>query len=120
MEQQCPPDRQAIHSHHQLVDGHRRRFCRRTGRVGHVCATLGDDIPVHRYDGGVILQAGPYPKTGDRDRGHIPGPYQKIAQLLDPLIFKDFSAKLPYIHAPHPLESLDETKRWIERFKLAD
>lgn len=95
-------------------------FVQQLGGLDQVRAALGDAVPIHNYDGGVILQAGRRPEIGDVNHDHIPAEYQKVAQLLEPLMFTEFSSKLPYVYAPKPLDSLVESKKWIGRFKPAE
>lgn len=46
---------------------------------------LGEDCPIHDYDGGVVIQAGPEPQLGDVNAGDIPEPYRTVAHLSKPL-----------------------------------
>jgi Protein of unknown function (DUF3396) len=91
-------------------------FVDQLGGLKKIKNELGEHCPIHLYGGGVIIQAGPRPEIGDVNRGLIPEHYRTVAKLLKPLRFEDFSAKLPYLPAPKPMDSLEETLKWIRRF----
>jgi len=91
-------------------------FVAQLGGLERVRSRLGDDIPIHPYDGGIIIQAGPRPEIGDTNRGLIPPHYRTVAKLLEPLVFENFNPKQPYVYAPKPLDSFEETLNWIRRF----
>ncbi len=82
----------------------------------HITEALGEHCPIHVYDGGIIIQAGPRPEIGDLNRGLIPAHYKTVAKVLKPLRREEFLPKLPYLPAPQPLDSLEETLKWIRRF----
>lgn len=48
-------------------------------------ASLGEDCPVTPYPGGYVIQAGPRPEIGDRNKGDIPLFYRRVHDLLRPL-----------------------------------
>lgn len=79
--------------------------------------TLGDlpeDCTVHGYRGGVIVQAGTLPQTGDRNRA-LPLPaYAAVAQTLEPVTFSKYT--LPVFPVPQPCDPLAETMAWVHRF----
>ncbi|WP_102225769.1 type VI immunity family protein [Acidimangrovimonas sediminis] len=84
------------------------------GGAGALAATLGPDLPVHRYDGGAVLQAGPYPQPGDVNRGLIPAEYRAVSAATRALRFEEY--KLGVLTVEPPLDGLDETLAWIRRF----
>lgn len=47
--------------------------------------SLGEDFPVRDYPGGYVIQAGPRPELGDREKGDIPKFYATVQELLRPL-----------------------------------
>lgn len=75
---------------------------------------LGAFCPIYPYDGGIVIQAGDRPQLGDINRGIIPETYQRVARALRPIQFDDYQR--PLIDAPRPLDSLEETIKWIRRF----
>ena len=46
---------------------------------------LGEDFPIAEYPGGYVIQAGPRPELGDRNKGDIPRFYARVHELLRPL-----------------------------------
>ena len=69
---------------------------------------------MHKYDGGVLVQAGPYPQIGDNNRGLVLDDYRRVARALKPIRFEDYRVGL--LDVEEPLDSLDETLKWIRRF----
>jgi len=84
------------------------------GGTHHIRNKLGPDIPINPFPGGLVIQAGPEPRLGDRNRGDVPAPYRAVARLVDPLVFKAFrrGVFLP----PAPLDAAQETQKWLHRF----
>ncbi len=78
-------------------------------------ALAPDGILIHGYAGGVVLQAGPRPHLGDRNRGDVPQAYRAVAHLLDPFIMRSFATGLFY-PLPVPLDPQTETNAWLRRF----
>ena len=63
------------------------RFLARLGGVDAVCAAiaaLDDRYVVHRFEGGVLIQAGPRPELGAVELDDWPTLYVKLAKLLKP------------------------------------
>jgi len=56
-----------------------------TDRLEADLRALDDRFLVHRYDGGVLIQAGPRPQLGDAERNLWPALYVKLAKYLKPL-----------------------------------
>ncbi len=75
---------------------------------------LPNSCPVHRYDGGVILQAGPHPQMGDANRGFVLEDYRAVQAVLAPLRFEAY--RVGILPVPAPMDSRDETLDWITRF----
>jgi hypothetical protein len=48
-------------------------------------AALDSGFVVRRYDGGILIQAGPRPQLGDAARGDWPRLYVKLAKYLKPI-----------------------------------
>lgn len=75
---------------------------------------LGGECVVHAYDGGLLVQAGPYPQPGDVNQGLVLDDYRRVNEVTRPLRFDDYL--VPVINAPAPLDSLAETRAWVSRF----
>lgn len=91
-------------------------FVAALGGPDHVAAALDDEeILIHRYTGGIVIQAGPRPRLGDRNRGDIPPAYRHVARLVEPLIMRRFSTGIFY-PLPAPLDLATETDKWLRRF----
>lgn len=75
---------------------------------------LPANCPVHHYDGGVVIQAGPHPQLG----GAVGGPdledYRAVEAVLAPLRFEDYRRGI--LPVPWPSDGLSETLRWVRRF----
>ena len=78
-------------------------------------ALASDDIVLHGFTGGIVIQAGPKPRLGDRNRGDIPAAYRSVARLLQPFVMTAFSVGMFYPLAAH-LDTHGETERWLHRF----
>jgi Protein of unknown function (DUF3396) len=74
---------------------------------------LGDTGPIHKYEGGLLVQAGATPQIGDVNRGLVPEDYRRVARALKPIRFEDYSVGL--LDVESPLDSLEETLKWIRR-----
>jgi hypothetical protein len=75
---------------------------------------LGAECPLHVYDGGVVIQAGPHPKIGDEHRGKPMDAYRRVARALRPIRFERYDLGLLY--PPKPLDRVSETLAWLGRF----
>lgn len=75
---------------------------------------LPESCPVHRYDGGVILQAGPHPQMGDANRGFVLAEYRAVQAVLAPLRFEAYNVGI--LPVPAPRDSRAETLEWVKRF----
>ncbi|MGI4797020.1 MAG: type VI immunity family protein [Janthinobacterium lividum] len=91
-------------------------FVTELGGLATVTAALGPDCRVHRYEGGIIIQAGDRPQLGDVNRGLVLDAYRAVARVLKPLRFEAFHPKYPYIYVNRPLDSREETLKWLARF----
>jgi hypothetical protein len=77
-------------------------------------AALDRRFIVHRWDGGVMIQAGPRPELGDAQRDHWPELYVKLAKYLKPI-------RVTWHHAFQmggPGERFDKARSeaWLRRF----
>lgn len=76
--------------------------------------TLPETCPVTAYDGGALIRAGALPQTGDTNRALSLAPYNAVAQVLEDILFTDYSG--PLFAVPQPLDKMDETRAWVRRF----
>ncbi len=77
-------------------------------------AALPDSCPRHTYPGGMVVQAGPVPQLGDKNRGLVLDDYRRVAAATAPLRFESYG--LGIFDVEPPLDGLEETLRWIRRF----
>jgi hypothetical protein len=89
-------------------------FVAQLGGVDALVQALGPNCPIHPYEGGVIIQAGPHAELGDLNRRIIAEHYRTVARVLKPLRFEAYTRAL--LNVPDPLDGLEETKAWIARF----
>jgi hypothetical protein len=77
-------------------------------------AALDSQFVVRRYDGGILIQAGPRPQLGDAARGVWPALYVKLARVLKPIRvtshkpFQRGTAVVPFDAA--------NSEAWLRRF----
>ncbi|MCF1448578.1 MULTISPECIES: type VI immunity family protein [Rhizobium/Agrobacterium group] len=92
-------------------------FVEELGGLSHVEAELGKDCPIHKWNGGIIIQAGAEPQLGDVNRGDVPEAYRKVARLTKPIRFDNFvPSTISIIEAPKPFDHHEETVKWFHRF----
>jgi Protein of unknown function (DUF3396) len=91
-------------------------FVGELGGLEKMRAELGDDCPIHVWNGGVIIQAGPEPEVGDVNQGLIPEAYRKVARLTKPLRFENLKGRISLLNPPPPLDYIEESLKWIRRF----
>jgi hypothetical protein len=91
-------------------------FVEELGGLDRIARQLGPDVAIRPFAGGIVMQAGPTPSLGDRNGQIIPTPYQTVAGMLEPLIFKDFARGL-FHPLPPSYNSEDETQKWLQRFE---
>ncbi|ACM37423.1 DUF3396 domain-containing protein [Agrobacterium vitis] len=75
---------------------------------------IGDLCALYPYAGGIVVQAGERPELGDLNKGQIPEAYRNVSRVLKPIRFDEHQR--PLIDAPRPLDSLEETQKWVRRF----
>lgn len=92
------------------------KFVEELGGLAKMKAELGDECPVHVWDGGVIIQAGLEPEVGDVNQGLVPEAYRKVARLTKPLRFESLKGRISLLNPPPPLDHIDESLKWIRRF----
>jgi hypothetical protein len=76
--------------------------------------TLDSRFLVHRYEGGILIQAGPRPQLGDVERDLWPEPYVKLNKYLKPIRVVRHNA---FQHGG-PGERFDKARSeaWLRRF----
>jgi hypothetical protein len=75
---------------------------------------LDSRFVVHRYDGGVVLQAGPRPQLGDAERNLWPSLYVKLAKYLKPVRVTQHN---PFQHGgPGVRFDKERSEAWLRRF----
>ncbi|HSN96947.1 MAG TPA: type VI immunity family protein [Candidatus Nanopelagicales bacterium] len=87
------------------------------GGVDVVCDRLGkldERFMVHRYEGGVVIQAGERPVLGDAERGSWPELYVKLSKFLKPI---RISRHCPFQYAGDGERfDLESSQAWLRRF----
>ncbi|WP_128293465.1 type VI immunity family protein [Afifella aestuarii] len=89
-------------------------LARLLGGEERLAEVLGPSCPIHDYDGGIVVQAGPEPQLGDINRGLVLDDYRRVSQALAPIRFEDYPRGLFVLG--EPFDSLEETRKWIRRF----
>jgi hypothetical protein len=77
-------------------------------------ASLDGRFIVHRFEGGVLIQAGPQPELGDAKHDRWPELYVKLAKYLKPIRITEHA---PFHHAgPGSRFDLERSEAWLRRF----
>ncbi|TGE87461.1 hypothetical protein C9418_18960 [Rhizobium sp. SEMIA 4032] len=76
--------------------------------------TLGDEVILHPYEGGVVFQAGERPVLGDLNKGRVPAAYRAVNDFLKPLRYENWD--YPYLRAPDDVDEMEYTQWWTHRF----
>jgi hypothetical protein len=84
------------------------RWLKELGGIGELRQRLGDEFIFHEYDGGIVIQAGPYPEVGDRNRQIAVNLYGKLSHVLGAI----------RVEYPVPILGFDATStaEWFHRF----
>jgi len=78
---------------------------------------VSDQIKLHDYDGGVLIQAGELPELGDVNNGLWPEHYRDVNAILRPFRSEDIqNTPMCLIKVPEPMDAYEETLAWIRRF----
>lgn len=105
---------------HELTDGIKGSnwftvlnddWVERLGGSEQLSQILGADIPIHKYKGGIIIQAGPHPKFGDVNRNEPMEHYERVARAVKPIRVQ----KLGSIAPSHGLDK-EQTLQYLARF----
>ncbi len=84
-------------------------------QIAHTLAAT-KEVVLHSYPGGLLVQAGPKPVLGDRNRGIMPEAYRPVARLFEPLLMRRFSRGM-FHPLPAALDAQQETTKWLHRFE---
>lgn len=74
-----------------------------------------EDLPVLEFTGGAILQAGPLPLLGDREKDLPMTDYQRVAAIVEPLRHKNYDGGAERL-APEPKFDKQSYMAWLARF----
>jgi hypothetical protein len=72
-------------------------------------------VTIHRYPGGVILQAGEVPSLGDLSIEPLPPAYVRVARALEPIQVKNHSSF--HMAGAQPRMHDERARRWLSRFR---
>ncbi len=93
------------------------RFLARLGGADAVSAELAaldSRFAVHRFDGGVLIQAGPRPELGAVELDDWPVLYVKLAKLLKPIRVTSLGSL--HMGGAEPRFNRETTEAWLRRF----
>lgn len=76
---------------------------------------LPDSFSLHRYSGGLIIQAGKLPTIVDRNLGEESTSFRALARILQPLRIKIH----PAVHTSHGKFTRQAFEEWLMRFESA-
>ncbi len=85
------------------------------GGINTMRNALEPECKIHRYSGGVVIQAGELPQIGDSNRQDIPQAYRKAAIYTRPVRFEGYE-KSGLFKVPKDHDRREETLAWIRRF----
>jgi len=84
------------------------------GGLPKVRSSLGPDMDLASYEGGILIRAGRLPALGSAETGGVPEAYRKVARLIKPIRYEGYRSGV--IGSPAPLDDLDVTLAWLRRF----
>ena len=85
------------------------------GGLQRVRQALEPACAIHRYEGGIVIQAGDGPRLGDTQRNDIPEHYRLVARYTKPVRFEGYN-KNGLFRVPENLDKVAETLQWVRRF----
>jgi hypothetical protein len=88
-----------------------RSWVEKFGGDAALLSALGQGPTVHSFDGGVVVQAGPRPLLGDRNRNETLDTYRQVAKVLKPIRAEDIGSI-----APGYGFDAEQTTAWLHRF----
>ena len=88
-----------------------KKFVKKLGGVKHLRKTFSKEIIVHDLPGGVLVQAGSMPATGDLESGETLPLYYEVGRVL-----KDLIAKSGEYYSIVLAVNEEYTEKWMHRF----
>jgi len=85
------------------------------GGIDALRAKLGDLCVIHPYDGGIVIQAGPTPETGDFNRGVVPAAYRQVYHAIGGSLFRDYPVGI--FMTRNQEDMAEATQAWLSRFE---
>ncbi len=76
---------------------------------------LEPSCAIHRYDGGIVIQAGEEPLLGDTRKNAIPEHYRLVSRYTEPVRFEGYG-KNGLFRVPENMDQVAETLQWLRRF----
>lgn len=87
------------------------------GGIDALSGTLGAQATIHHWDGGILIQACAEPQLGDTNADVWPDAYVDVNAALRPIRFEAYrNSPMSLIRVPEPLDSYEETLKWVRRF----
>lgn len=81
-----------------------------------LAAALGQDITIHDWDNGILIQAGAPDDLGDRNQNRWPTALCRVNDVLRPIRFEDYpNTPMALFKVPEPLDAYEETLNWVRR-----
>ncbi|MCO6391728.1 DUF3396 domain-containing protein [Aliihoeflea aestuarii] len=96
-----------------ILDGRRAEIL---GGIDAIRAELGENCPIHAFDGGIVIQAGERPAIADVNRNAVPPEYKAVSRLTRELRYERFTGNNGLLKVTWPLDSVTETLKWLARF----
>ena len=87
----------------------------RAGGIEKARALAGEEVVLHPYKGGVVLQAGERPHLGDINKGKIPEAYRAVDEFLREVRYEEW--EYPYLNVPDDVDGMAFTEEWSRRFE---
>lgn len=89
-------------------------YSKELAEQGNDFGELDDQIKMHSFNRGILVQAGLLPEIGDASKNIWPDHYCTVHKAMKPLLFDAY--KSHYFYAPKSLDGLNETIAWSKRF----
>ncbi|MFK8028664.1 MAG: type VI immunity family protein [Gammaproteobacteria bacterium] len=81
--------------------------------------SFSDQVTLHDFGAGFLIQAGAEPQVGDMNSHIWPQEYIEVNRMLKPIRFEGYEQRGLFA-VESPMEELDETMSWIRRFDRED
>jgi hypothetical protein len=90
------------------------RFVEEAGGLDYLRIRLDPNIfPFHKYDGGLVIQAGPHPEVGDATQNRYPRHYVTLAKVLKKIQIKEHR---PFHYGGEGRMDKAMSEAWLFRF----